>query len=345
MPYLGKIWGRWETKVPGEELIGYVFWGIYLPYEERIFFITNTYAMKIIFLLLVSLLLGSVSLCAQKGLLPFGAAEYEYKGLTAKKVNLTIGDQTWVSNTLPSGKKVKIALEMPEGFAVDEKDFIYPNIGISIVSIKGDDVEVVGAAKSLFEKGKGYPKVDVKNLYMNLEMSKEDYELGNYVIYVRFYDQRSTREATVSVPFKLVSDKEPLFVSDAISDFTVAQKINVNVIGISASLTGLFRSNKELNTRYIREVTIPKVKDLTSEEFNQGDYRLEIYDDALSIIKEAEELVDIHEVTYTPLKEGDPPTLRCRVAFKADGPNPSQYTVRFRWVSEDGAKRIDAIMR
>jgi len=282
----------------------------------------------------VLILLISVSVFAQKGILPFTGLTYEYKGLRAESIEVDLAENTWTSNRLPVDTDFEIRLVNPEGFAT--VDGIYmPGIEVAMLNLKGD---TLGYIENMLggDDFTGYEEFTLKKLKLSLGFNEYSKPGDTIIIYARFFDTNSDNELITGMTVVIADSKLPLETTN--STFGVGGDLGYDGMASGIELSRVGTGIVEavgFNTPY-EAIRIDSLVGLTEKEWKKGKLEVSCYTSGMEshLLKNT-----VYRTTVLPASKNSV-NLNFEVPFAVDG----MKFIRIRWENADHSKVMDLVV-
>jgi len=141
------------------------------------------------------------------GVLPFTGATFKEEGIKFKDIEITLEDNTWISNKLPIDKSFEIKMKNPVGFEVIN-GMCFPGISILVCSKNGD---TLGYAPNIYgDYNEGLEFEYLKSLTVKLGYNEQSKVGDTLSVNVVFFDSKGTRKTSVDMTNIIVNPILPL---------------------------------------------------------------------------------------------------------------------------------------
>lgn len=290
-------------------------------------------------ILLCMIFLPVLSQARKEGILPFTGLQYTENGIYAKKIEVDLEENHWISNQLPVESTFEVKLMNPRGFSMDSTGNYHPNIKLTIVDTAGD---TVGHSDKFMGDSPLLSSFELDKLSLSLAF-KAGTPLGEYTIFAKFYDELSSASLDIKLDVELVDQPYSNFTTNWYNSYTSFTGYNIETIKAELSGIKCYRDTIKYNNTVavfleIFEIAIP------SQQMKQGKSILTVYDNDRNVIP-LEKLKYPPSITldYTPTANYNPNSSLNIVVVFPQSEDIQNYFIRWQWQSQDGKEKIDFV--
>ena len=294
--------------------------------------------MKKTFFLFSVLFLFTIITFAQNTILPFTGTKIFSNGLQAPRVEITVDGYVLTDNKFPAGREIAIRMPAAKGFVADGRKYIYPAAEIVMKNNKGI---ILATVKDYFQQtaSTGISGTDSKDFIIKAIPAASNGEVN---LEINITDRRSKNSMKMIIPL-------------IITNLPLAAVASAGV----ATQDGEGMEIKYTNNLKIKEVIIEKDDNIrvnTAMSYSSVDLQQIAGAEMADVLAGTEQYWVYDATTLEDVLRTD--KLLKRVGGSSEGvvssyllkiptnlkTDKKKYIVRFRWVSKENKRIIDAVI-
>lgn len=275
------------------------------------------------------------------GLLPLTGIRYFSEGIYARYAEVTIDGLTLINNRIPLNKEVIIKLQGPTGFTADAAKKIYPAVEVSYLNLRRQLLSTIPNGMKELEKS-GMAFAGSKELVIKLTLPSQLLKTETAaVILLRYYDLKSKKQLRLEFPVSIAPTTDAASLSRFTSTIkTGEQAIGLaNAVGVDKALVTVDTSIRVAPKNAYLSIEIPVITGTSMTEVLGGTYSFWVFDNGMNEIKATDKLLK----KVGGAMEDNLVNLTVKIPFRLKTDLKKNYSIRFRWESQDKKKVIDIV--
>jgi hypothetical protein len=159
--------------------------------------------MKKLFSFLVACCAISITYAQKKDIQPLTGAKILQSGIRYKDLEIKVNDKFLLTPDIPIGGELKIKITEPWSFEQDKEGNVYPGVGFTIKTIKGN---TVASVKNIYgDKQEGINQNYLKSLSLSITLDDKMKVGDSIIIVAKFYDTKNEDSLLITLPCKVVA--------------------------------------------------------------------------------------------------------------------------------------------